>query len=47
MKINKRPNQIQTLNYYAEKIEEPRLLKIGRKYTQKDDQRPKLKNGAI
>jgi hypothetical protein len=31
----------------AEKIDDPRLLRIGRKDTQKDDQRLKLKNGAI
>jgi hypothetical protein len=40
-------NKIQTRNYYAEKIEDPRLLPIGRRDTQKDDQRLKLKNGAI
>jgi hypothetical protein len=45
--IKERSNKIQTLNYYAEKIEEPRLLQTGRKDTQKDDQQLKLKNGAI
>jgi hypothetical protein len=39
--IKERSNKIQTLNYYAEKIEEPRLLQSGRKYTRKDDQQLK------
>jgi hypothetical protein len=45
--INETQDKIQIQNYYAEKIEEPRLQQIGRKDTRKDDQRLKLKNAAI
>jgi hypothetical protein len=45
--IKEAPNKIQIRNEDAEKIGEPRLLQIGRKDTRKDDQRLKLKNGAI
>jgi hypothetical protein len=31
--IKERPNKIQTLNYYAEKIKEPRLRQTGKKDT--------------
>jgi hypothetical protein len=40
--INETQDKIQIQNYYAEKIEEPRLQQIGRKDTRKDDQRLKL-----
>jgi hypothetical protein len=45
--IKETQEKIQTLNYYAENIEETRFQQIGRKVTRKDDQRLKLKNGAI
>jgi hypothetical protein len=35
--INETQYKIQIQNYYAEKIEEPRLRQIGRKDTRKDD----------
>jgi hypothetical protein len=45
--IKERPNKIQTLNYYAEKIKEPRLRQTRKKDKRKDEQQLKLKNGAI
>jgi hypothetical protein len=36
-KINKRPNKIQNLNYYAEKIEDPRLLRLEAKKCENND----------
>jgi hypothetical protein len=38
MTVDETPNDIQTQNKDAEKIDDPRLLRIGRKDTQKDDQ---------
>jgi hypothetical protein len=47
MKIKGRKNKNQTLNYYAEKSEEPRLLRLEEKIQEKDDHQLKLKNDAI
>jgi hypothetical protein len=42
---NETPNEIQTRNKDAEKIEDPRLLRIGRKETQKG--RPATKTSTL
>jgi hypothetical protein len=47
MMIDETPNEIQTQNKDAEKIEDPRLLRIGRKDTQKGRSATKTQDGAI
>jgi hypothetical protein len=47
MMIDETPNEIQTRNKDAEKIDDPRLLRIGRKDTQKGRSATKTQDGAI
>jgi hypothetical protein len=45
--INETQDNIQTQNKDAEKIDEPKLLQIGRKHTQNRRSATKTQNGAI